>query len=204
MPGGWPNRWRLPLPRPVLESLLAADAALRAWFTTHHAPWLDVAMLTLSRLGQAGTLWIILAAIARLEDPRRAGRLWQMLLAIGLAYLLVDYVLKPGFARSRPFDAMLDVRIVGFRPVTYSFPSGHACSAFAGAWVLTLMWHRIAWLFWTLAALIAFSRIYIGVHYPLDVVAGALLGLAVGALVTGGRACYIERSSLSVSAPQGP
>lgn len=188
----------------MLESLLAADAALRAWLTTHHATWLDVAMLTLSRLGQAGTFWIILATIARLEDPRRAGRLWQMLLAIGLAYLLVDYVLKPGFARSRPFDAMLDVRLVGFRPVTYSFPSGHACSAFAGAWVLTLTWHRIAWLFWVLAALIAFSRIYIGVHYPIDVVAGALIGLAVGALVTGGRASYLERPSPRAAASHGP
>jgi undecaprenyl-diphosphatase len=188
----------------VFDSVLAADAALRAWFTTHHTPWLDAVMLTLSSLGQAGTLWIILAAVARLENPRRAGRLWQMLLAIGLAYLLVDYVLKPGFARTRPFDAMLDVRIVGFRPVTYSFPSGHACSAFAGAWVLTLMWHRIAWLFWILAALIAFSRIYIGVHYPIDVLAGALLGLVVGALVTGGRACYIERPSPRAAASHGP
>jgi undecaprenyl-diphosphatase len=84
----------------------------------------------------------------------------------------------------------MDIRVVGARPVTYSFPSGHACSAFAGAWVLTLMWRRIAPLLWTLAALIAFSRVYIGVHYPLDVLAGALVGLAVGAIVTGGRRAY--------------
>jgi len=188
----------------VIETLLAADAALRAWITTHHMAWLDVLMLGMSSIGQAGTVWIILGAVAVLEQPARAGRWWQLILAIGLAYLLVDHVLKPGFARSRPFDQLMDIRVVGFRPVTYSFPSGHACSAFAGAWVLTLMWQRAAPLLWTLAALIAVSRIYIGVHYPIDVLAGALLGLCVGALVTGGRAWYIDRSSRVISAPQGP
>jgi undecaprenyl-diphosphatase len=189
----------------VFDALLTADGALRAWFTTHHTAWLDVLMLALSSVGQAGTVWIILGAVATLEQPRRAGRLWQLILAIALAYVLVDLVLKPAFARSRPFEALLDVRVVGsWRPVTYSFPSGHACSAFAGAWVLSLMWQRVAALVWALAALIAFSRIYIGVHYPLDVLAGALLGLGVGALVTGGRAWYIDRSPLRISAPQGP
>ena len=187
----------------MLESLLAADAALRAWFTTHHTPWLDVIMLALSGIGQAGTVWIMLGAVATLEAPARAGRLWQLVLAIALAYVLVDLVLKPGFARSRPFEELMDIRVVGLQPVTYSFPSGHACSAFAGAWVLTLMWQRVAWLLWTLAALIAFSRIYIGVHYPLDVAGGALTGMGVGALVTGGRAWYSDRSSLVISAPQG-
>jgi undecaprenyl-diphosphatase len=188
----------------VFESLIEADAALRAWLTTHHTPWLDGLMLGMSSVGQAGTIWIILGGVAVLEQPSRAGRWWQLVLAIGLAYLLVDHILKPGFARTRPFEALMDVRVVGFRPVTYSFPSGHACSAFAGAWVLTLMWQRLAPVLWALAALIAVSRVYIGVHYPIDILAGALLGMGVGALVTGGRAWYIDRSSRTISAPQGP
>ena len=197
---------RLPSSKPaVLDSLLHADAALRTWLTTHHAPWLDAVMLAASAIGQAGTVWLILGTVAVLERRSRAGRLWQLALAILLAYVLVDLILKPGIARARPFDALLDVRVVGdWRPVTYSFPSGHACSAFAGAWVLTLMWPRVAPLLWGLAALIAVSRVYIGVHYPVDVLGGALLGLGVGALVTGGRACYIGGSLPAASTLQGP
>jgi undecaprenyl-diphosphatase len=185
----------------VLESLLTADAALRAWFTSHHTAWLDSIMLAFSAIGQAGTVWLMLGAVATLEDRRRGGRLWQLALAIGLAYVLVDLVLKPSIARSRPFDVLMDIRVVGSRPVTYSFPSGHACSALAGAWVLTLMWPRVAPLLWAMASLIAFSRVYIGVHYPIDVLAGALLGMAIGAFVTGGRRPYCE---ISPEAPRGP
>ena len=189
----------------MLEPLLQADTVLRVWLTTHHAPWLDVVMLAASSIGQAGTAWLILGTVATLERRSRAGRLWQLALAILIAYALVDLVLKPGIARARPFEALVDVRLVGgWRPLTYSFPSGHACSAFAGAWVLTLMWPRTRVLWWALAALVAVSRIYIGVHYPIDVAAGALLGLGVGALVTGGRACYIGGSLPAASAPQGP
>ena len=189
----------------MLDFLLHADAALRAWLTTHHAPWLDTIMLAASAIGQAGSVWLILGAVATFEQPKRGGRLWQLALAIVLAYVLIDLILKPGIARARPFEALLDVRVVGdWRPVTYSFPSGHACSAFAGAWVLTLMWPRVAPLLWGLAALIAVSRIYIGVHYPIDVLGGALLGLGVGALVTGGRAWYIDGSLPRASALQGP
>jgi undecaprenyl-diphosphatase len=64
-------------------------------------------------------------------------------------------------------------------PTTSSFPSGHAATSFACAYVLARAAPRFAILFYVLAALIAFSRSYVGVHYPLDVIAGALIGLGV-------------------------
>jgi undecaprenyl-diphosphatase len=64
-------------------------------------------------------------------------------------------------------------------PSTYSFPSGHATVAFACATVLALAVPRLRWWLYALAALIAFSRVYVGVHYPGDVVAGAVLGVAI-------------------------
>jgi len=178
----------------MLASLLAADAALRAWLTTTHTPWLDAIMWTAGMAGQAGFVWVIIAAVAVRRRPNLAPQLWQLVLAIVLCSVLVDYVIKPAIARARPFDAIEAVRVVGYRPVTYSFPSGHAASACAGAFVVTLMLPRArAWL-WGLAALIACSRVYIGVHYPLDILCGALVGLAVGVVVTGGRAWYSQGS----------
>jgi undecaprenyl-diphosphatase len=178
----------------VLTTLLAADAALRAWLTWLHAPWLDALMFQFSLTGQAGFIWLVIAAFAAWHRPSLAPQLWQLVLAIALCYFLVDDVLKPGIARARPFDAIDAVRVVGYRPRTYSFPSGHSASAFAGAFIVSLMLPRARGWIWALAVLIACSRVYIGVHYPLDVVAGSLVGLAVGAIVTGGRAWYSQGS----------
>ena len=63
----------------------------------------------------------------------------------------------------------------------YSLPSGHAATAFAGAVALSYLWRRAAPLFFLLAAAIAYSRVYVGVHYPGDVLLGAAIGAAVGA-----------------------
>jgi undecaprenyl-diphosphatase len=178
----------------LFTSLLAADAALRAWLTTIHTPWLDAVMWQASLAGQAGFIWVVIGLFATGQRRSLAPQLWQLVLAIALCYFVVDEVLKPSIARARPFDVLDAVRVVGYRPRTYSFPSGHAASACAGAFIVSLMLPRAsAWL-WALAALIACSRVYIGVHYPLDVIAGALVGLGVGAIVTGGRAWYSQGS----------
>jgi undecaprenyl-diphosphatase len=182
----------------VLEQLLLADAAARAWLTTHHTPWLDAVMYAASVTGRAGAVWLAVGLVAmRLRRPRLAGQFWQLVLAIFLTLGFVDLVLKPTIGRSRPFDAIEDVRVVGARPASLSFPSGHAASAFAGAFVTTMMVRRGRWVLWALAVLIASSRIYIGVHYPIDVIAGAFVGLAVAVLVTGGRAWYSLGSSVA-------
>ena len=181
----------------VLEQLLLADAAARAWLTTHHTPWLDAVMYAASVIGRAGAVWLAVGLVVMRLRPRLAGQFWQLVLAIFLTLGLVDLVLKPTVGRSRPFDAIEEVRVVGARPPTRSFPSGHAASAFAGAFVTTMMVRRGRGVLWALAVLIASSRIYIGVHYPIDVIAGAFVGLAVAVLVTGGRAWYSLGSSVA-------
>jgi undecaprenyl-diphosphatase len=99
-------------------------------------------------------------------------------------------VIKPIAARPRPFTAITSARVVGGYPPTLSFPSGHAALSFAAATVLAFALPRWRALWFAIATVIAVSRVYIGVHYPLDVVCGMLLGLAVGILVTGGRTWY--------------
>ena len=178
----------------MLHTILAADVSLRAWLSAHHTGWLDQVMLALSLLGEGGTIWLMIAAVATIRQPRLAAQLWQVALAVLLAYLAVDVALKPFIARARPFDALPDVHVVGWHPVTYSFPSGHAASAIAGAFIVSLMLPELRVLLWALALAIAFSRIYLGVHYPIDVAGGVLVGWAIGVVVTGGRHWYRGRA----------
>lgn len=166
----------------ALEALLGWDALIRNWLTTHHAPVVDAAMVTLSVIGRGGAVWLALAAAAVVRDRRHAWAAARVLLIILLAYGTIDGILKPIFARTRPFDAIADVRVVDRRPTTYSFPSGHAAMAFGGAVGLMAIRPRQRWLL-GLAFAMAVSRIYVGVHYPLDVLVGGLVGGAIGWLV---------------------
>ena len=182
----------------MLDSLLIADAALRAWLVTHHTPWLDQIMWLLSAAGVGGSIWIAIAAVMAGWVPRLRAPAWRVVLAVCLAQALVDWAVKPIIARPRPFVADTRARVVGYHPETYSFPSGHTTTSFAAATVLAFaLTRRRAALTWALALAVAFSRVYIGVHYPLDVGVGALIGVLIGILVTGGRAWYIRGSPVA-------
>jgi undecaprenyl-diphosphatase len=101
---------------------------------------------------------------------------------VGVTVLVAETVsgaLKLWVARDRPPVSRPVPEPLLESPSTYSLPSGHATVAFACATVLALAVPRLRWAFYGLAALIAFSRVYVGVHYPFDVVAGAVLGVVI-------------------------
>jgi undecaprenyl-diphosphatase len=115
--------------------------------------------------------------VAALLDRRRGRRaLLQVLPPLWVATMTVEYPIKYYFRRRRPFIDIVQAIAIGRKPGSYSFPSGHAASAFAGAWLLSHHYSRLAPLWFAIAALTGFSRIYLGVHYPGDVASGALLG----------------------------
>ena len=107
-----------------------------------------------------------------------------MALASFAASSIFVKLLKGTFARPRPIAVLLDARVLVESGAGYSFPSGHATLAFAVAFVFAAKYPKFRYPLFALAALVALSRIYIGMHFPSDVLAGAALGSAVGLAVT--------------------
>jgi undecaprenyl-diphosphatase len=144
-------------------------------------------MSTLSRAGNFGAVWLVLLGVIAVFG-KRAGRTVALagLFALVLGHVASD-VLKELTVRPRPFASLPAVRSLVAEPSSYAFPSGHATSAFSAATGVVLAAKRspkrVPWLGWgmlVLAAAISYSRVYVGVHYPTDVLAGVGLGLACG------------------------
>jgi len=130
--------------------------------------------------------WLTLAVLMGLARPRRWPAVFQVILAIGLSTLLTDSIFKPLVGRSRPYVLYTDIEVIGIRQSNASFPSTHASNAFAGAYAMSRAFPAGRAIFWTIAVLVAVARVYVGVHYPSDVVFGGLIGLAAAAFVVGG------------------
>jgi undecaprenyl-diphosphatase len=174
------------MPEELLEAIGRFDLAAFQWLRTHQSPLVDILMAGLSDIARGGAVWIALAILVGLLYPTRWPAVVQVVLAIAISFLITDAVAKPFFNRARPFESYTDSRVYGYKPTTRSFPSGHAASAIAGACALASMAPEARVIFWVFAILVAFSRVYLGVHYPADVFAGALLGLAIGQFVVAG------------------
>jgi len=144
---------------------------------------LDSVMWGLSVVGRGGLSWIVITTVlvAFRRLPVRA--LVSLALALLLASVAVDRVLKPLVGRHRPFVTAPDIPVIGDRPADASWPSGHAANAFAGAYVLSAVAPQARALWWALAFAIAYSRVYVGVHYPYDVIAGGAIGAVCAAIV---------------------
>lgn len=145
-----------------------------------HPRLANQAMGSLTKVMNAGMGWILALACAAVLDRRQGLRaLRQVPPPLWIATMAVEYPIKYYFRRQRPFISLVQAIAVGKKPGTFSFPSGHSAAAFAGAWLLTRHYPRLAPLWYTVAVLTGFSRIYLGAHYPGDVLSGAVTGTAM-------------------------
>ena len=143
-----------------------------------HPPWIDSLAWALAIVTTGGWIWVVgvlIAYLVRIPDSWRAVK--RLLPSVVGATWLIEYPIKAFFRRRRPFSAIVEALVIGKKPGSWSFPSGHTGSSFASAWVLSRIWPRQAPIFFGLASVVGFSRIYLGAHYPGDVVSGAALGM---------------------------
>ncbi len=158
------------------------DHSLQEWVVDHRLGVLDPLLEGITYAGSFGAIWLLLAVVL-------SGVAWRrptLAARTGATILVAEAVsggAKDWLGRDRPPLRDPDPAPLVSLPATSSFPSGHATVAFACATVLALAVPRLRWPLFALAALIAFSRIYVGVHYPLGALAGAALGILIGLAV---------------------
>lgn len=137
--------------------------------------FLNFILPALTAAGNTGLVWLIAGALFLLDKrTRRCG--WALLFAIALVYVCGNVILKDLVMRERPFTAYNVPYLLIPPPDGYSFPSGHAASSFAALTVIFSMHKKMRIPASIYALLIAFSRVYLFVHFPSDVLAGALAG----------------------------
>jgi diacylglycerol kinase (ATP) len=162
----------------------ALDTA--AFLAIHRMPKpapLNRLMSGIDHVMAGGDGWILWLTGAKLRNP---GRLTQSMVDLApsmwLTSAVIEFPIKFILRRERPFKTLVLSAIVGRRHKSFSFPSGHAATAFAGAWLLHRQFPRWSPFFFATAALVAFSRVYVGVHYLSDVVVGSAAGTGLAML----------------------
>ncbi len=172
------------------------DAAVTEWVVKHRVGPLNDAFVALGSVERLGAIWIACALVLGLASRRGVrwtGALVALTALVTFAADSVSFGIKDLVHRTRPSVAHPEIHPLYVVHST-SFPAGHAATAFAGATLLTYFASRVWPLFMTLAVAIAFSRIYVGVHYPTDVLAGAAIGVMVAGVACVASSAWNARS----------
>ena len=155
------------------------EFAFLDWLYQFRNPVMNTISIFFDYAGAHGEIWIAFTLLLLLfRRTRKAG--FAMAVALVLYMAAGHFFLKPLFARPRPCDVNTAITILVKRPHGHSFPSGHTASAFAAAFALCLQNRKLGVPALVLAAFIAFTRLYLYVHFPTDVLGGLVLGIALG------------------------
>ncbi|WP_245819806.1 phosphatase PAP2 family protein [Dethiosulfatibacter aminovorans] len=136
-------------------------------------------MILATMSGNKGAIWILTALLLLAsKKTRKIGVI--MSLALIISFAAGEGILKHIIQRPRPYDVFPGVQLLVAKSTAYSFPSGHTTTSFAAFYVLSRYLRTYSCLFGLLACIISFSRLYLFMHYPTDILAGIVLGLSLG------------------------
>ena len=164
------------------------DLPILDWIqNTMQCGFLDTLMPLITVLGDGGAFWIACAVLMMLlKKYRKAGFSAGLALIFGL--LICNIFLKPTVARIRPYDFQKQmgvlINLLIEKEHSFSFPSGHTIASFEAATAILLRHKKLGTAAMILAILIAFSRMYLYVHYPTDVIVSVFLGIGLALLAS--------------------
>ncbi len=147
-----------------------------------HNAFTDTIFVYITYLGEVGFIWILLSLLMLISKKYRIYG-FLSLMALLFTFLIGEVGLKNIIARERPFVADPSITLLLHAPSSFSFPSGHSGSSFTAATIIYFANKKLGICAYILAFLIAFSRVFLHVHYPTDVICGAVLGIIVAHIV---------------------
>ncbi len=165
----------------LLIYLAHLDTTLFVFFNVHLAnPIFDVLMPFVTKKEHWYPIWLLTIILLMWKGGKK-GRwvLLIVLLSVATSDVTVNRILKPLFHRVRPCNVVEGAHLLLGKKSSFSMPSSHATNFFTMATVFSYFYRKYQIIFWFLAALVAYSRIAVGVHYPFDVLAGSLLGILI-------------------------
>ena len=163
-----------------MNSFVKYDMALLDFiYSQTKSDFLDKIIPVITKLGNNGYIWIAIALFMLcIAKYRYYGGVLAMSLVINV--IICNVLLKPLVGRIRPCDINQAIVLLIPRPIDFSFPSGHTTAAFTAATILFFMNKKLGIVVYAFSTLLAFSRLYLYVHYPSDIVCGAILGVLFG------------------------
>ena len=166
----------------IFEIITEIDISVLEWIRENlYCGFLDAVMPVITFLGNGGWFWIAMAVVMLFFKRTRKTAL-MMGAALVLGLLICNLWLKPTVARIRPYEVVEGIRLLIEKQSDFSFPSGHTTASFEAATVLMLRDKRFGIPAMVLAAIIAFSRMYLYVHYPTDILGGVIVGVVCALL----------------------
>ena len=165
----------------LCSKLLLLDGNILLWIQEYlRQDWMTPFWKFVTFLGDGGWFWITLSVILLIQKKtRKVGG--AALVALGIGAIITNVFLKNVVARIRPYEVIDGLLLLVGKQSDFSFPSGHSCASFAAAFAYYKMSpKRYGIVALVLAGLIAFSRLYVGVHYPSDVIIGSIIGVLSG------------------------
>ena len=162
--------------------MIEAEFGILYLLQSLHTPWLDAVMKNITHLGDSGIFWILTGlALFCFKKTRRMG--FCVLLSLAGGLLIGNIFLKNLVARDRPCWIDPTIQLLVASPKDFSFPSGHTMASFEAAVSIFLYNRRWGAAAFVLAVLISFSRLYLFVHFPSDVLTGLVLGTVIAVAV---------------------